>query len=219
MHNRSGRFFLTRVVVAYQKWAKFTVAKLRFEATFKCRWQHRQGSETKFGLSCRVTWGSAAMAFGAFLRYAWIPRMRCQMRLLLHLPWSTCRRLHVFVHSFLWFLPFFGQKAAQTDSRRASKISDILREIGRVGSPVLATAANIWAGDWTEEEVASVIKGGLRCGKCQRDKQALQIFLGRLQLDDADVVVYEGTKLHVPAAELWKELVLDVHGASHLSPR
>ena len=26
-------------------------------------------------------------------------------------------------------------------------------------------------------------------------------------------------KLHVPAAELWKELVLDVHGASHLSPR
>ena len=26
-------------------------------------------------------------------------------------------------------------------------------------------------------------------------------------------------KLHVPAAELWKELVLDVHEASHLSPR
>ena len=26
-------------------------------------------------------------------------------------------------------------------------------------------------------------------------------------------------KLHVPAAELWKELVLDVHGALHLSPR
>ena len=25
-------------------------------------------------------------------------------------------------------------------------------------------------------------------------------------------------KLHVPAAELWKELVLDVHEASHLSP-
>ena len=39
------------------------------------------------------------------------------------------------------------------------------------------------------------------------------------QLDDADVVVYIGTKLHVPAAELWKELVLDVHGVSHLSPR
>ena len=62
------------------------------------------------------------------------------------------------------------------------------------------------------------IKGGLRRGKCQRDKQALQIFLGRLQLD-ADVVVYSGSKLHVPAAELWKELVLDVHEASHLSPR
>ena len=41
---------------------------------------------------------------------------------------------------------------------------------------------------------------------------------GRLQLDDADVVVYIGTKLHVPAAELWQELVLDVHGPSHLSP-
>ena len=38
------------------------------------------------------------------------------------------------------------------------------------------------------------IKGGLRRGKCQRDKQALQIFLGRLQLDDADVVVYKGSK-------------------------
>ena len=35
----------------------------------------------------------------------------------------------------------------------------------------------------------------------------------------ADVVVYTGTKLHVPAAELWIELVLDVHGASHLAPR
>ena len=40
-----------------------------------------------------------------------------------------------------------------------------------------------------------------------------------LALDDADVVVYKGSKLHVPAAELWKELVLDVHGASHFSPR
>ena len=71
------------------------MASLRLEAKFKCRWQHRQCSETKFGLSCRVTWGSAAMAFWAFLRYAWIPRMRCQMRLLLisrslFLPFSEC---------------------------------------------------------------------------------------------------------------------------------
>ena len=42
------------------------------------------------------------------------------------------------------------------------------------------------------------IKGGLRSGKCQRDKQALQIFLGRLQLDDADVVVYKGSKTPRP---------------------
>ena len=86
---------------------------------------------------------------------------------------------------------------------------------------LLATADNTfgWAGDPAEEEVASAIKGGLRRGKCQYDKQALQIFLGRLQLDDADVVVYTGTQLHIPAAELRKELVLDVHGASHLSPR
>ena len=32
-------------------------------------------------------------------------------------------------------------------------------------------------------------------------------------------VVYKGTKLHVPVAELCKKLILDVHGASHLSPR
>ena len=90
-----------------------------------------------------------------------------------------------------------------------------------VSAHLLATAANIfgWAGDPTEEEVASAIKSGLRRGICQYNKQALQIFFGRLQLDDADVVVYKGTKLHVPAAELWKDLVLDVHGASHLSPR
>ena len=42
------------------------------------------------------------------------------------------------------------------------------------------------------------IKGGLRRGKCQRDKQALQIFLGRLQLDDTDVVVYKGSKTPRP---------------------
>ena len=42
------------------------------------------------------------------------------------------------------------------------------------------------------------IKGGLRRGKCQRDKQALQIFLGRLQLDDADVVVYKGSRTPRP---------------------
>ena len=43
------------------------------------------------------------------------------------------------------------------------------------------------------------IKGGLRRGKCQRDiKQALQIFLGRLQLVDADVVVYNGSKTPRP---------------------
>ena len=90
-----------------------------------------------------------------------------------------------------------------------------------VSAHILATAANTlgWAGDPTEEEVASAIKGGLRGGKCQYDKQALQIFLGRLQLDDADVVVDKGTKLHVPAAEMWKAFVLDVHGASPLSPR
>ena len=42
------------------------------------------------------------------------------------------------------------------------------------------------------------IKDGLRRGKCQRDKQALQIFLGQLQLHDADVVVYKGSKTPRP---------------------
>ena len=37
-----------------------------------------------------------------------------------------------------------------------------------------------------------------------KDKQALQTFLGPLQLHDAGVVAYIGTKLHVPAAELLK---------------
>ena len=75
-----------------------------------------------------------------------------------------------------------------------------------VSAHLLATAANIFG--WAADR----IKGGLCRGKCQRDKQALQIFLARLQLGDTDVVVYtEGSKLHVPAAELWKELVLDVH--------
>ena len=83
-----------------------------------------------------------------------------------------------------------------------------------VSARLSATAANILgrAGDPTEEEVASAIKDGLR--KCRSDKQALQIFLGRFQLDGAGVFVYKGTKLHVPAAELWKELVLDVHGVA-----
>ena len=42
------------------------------------------------------------------------------------------------------------------------------------------------------------IKGGHSRCKCQRDKQALQIFLGRLQLDDADVVVCKGSKTPRP---------------------
>ena len=42
------------------------------------------------------------------------------------------------------------------------------------------------------------IKGGLRRGKCHRDKQALQIFLGGLQLDDPDVVAYKGSKTPRP---------------------
>ena len=41
-------------------------------------------------------------------------------------------------------------------------------------------------------------KSGLRRDKCQRDKQALRIFLGRLQLDDADVVVYKLSKTPRP---------------------
>ena len=42
------------------------------------------------------------------------------------------------------------------------------------------------------------MKGGLRRGNFLRDKQAVQIFLSRLQLDDADVVVYKGSKTPRP---------------------
>ena len=82
-----------------------------------------------------------------------------------------------------------------------------------------AHASNILgrAGDVTEEEVASAMKDRLRRGKCHSDMQALKLFLGRLQLDNAGVVAYKGTELQVPAAELRKELVLDVHRASHWS--
>ena len=61
------------------------------------------------------------------------------------------------------------------------------------------------------------IKGGLRRGKCQRDKQALQIFLGRLQLDDADVVVYKGSKTPRPCCRAVERACFRC--VWHLSPR
>ena len=63
-----------------------------------------------------------------------------------------------------------------------------------VSSSVGHCCQHFWVG-WGPNR----IKGGLRRGKCQRDiKQALQRFLGRLQLDDADVVVYKGSKTPRP---------------------
>ena len=62
-----------------------------------------------------------------------------------------------------------------------------------VSSSVGPCCQQFWVG-WGPNRV----KGGLRRGKCQSDKQALQIFLGRLQLDDADVVVYKGSKTPRP---------------------
>ena len=60
------------------------------------------------------------------------------------------------------------------------------------------------------------MNGGLRRGKCQRDKQALQtlIFLVGFSWTTLMLLCTRVPKLHVPAAELWKELVLDVHEAS-----
>ena len=43
------------------------------------------------------------------------------------------------------------------------------------------------------------IKGGLRRGMCQRDKQALQSFLGRLQLEDADVQGFQNSTSLLPS--------------------
>ena len=62
-----------------------------------------------------------------------------------------------------------------------------------VSSSVGHCCQHFWVG-WGPNQ----IKGGLRRGKRQRDKQALQMFLGRLQLDDADVVVYKGSKTPRP---------------------
>ena len=65
-----------------------------------------------------------------------------------------------------------------------------------VSSSVGHCCQHFWVG-WGPNR----IKGGLRRGKCQRDiKQALQIFLGRLQLDDADGVVYKGSKTPRPCS-------------------
>ena len=50
-----------------------------------------------------------------------------------------------------------------------------------VSSSVGHCCQHFWVG-WGSNR----IKGGLHRGNCQRDKQALQIFLGRLQLDDRD---------------------------------
>ena len=63
-----------------------------------------------------------------------------------------------------------------------------------VSSSVGHCCQHFWVGLWPNQ-----IKGGLLRGKCQRDQQALQIFLGRLQLDDADVVVYKGSKTPRPS--------------------
>ena len=62
------------------------------------------------------------------------------------------------------------------------------------------------------------MKGGLRRGKCQRDKQALQIFLGRLQLDDADVIVYKGSKTPRPCCRAVERACFGC-ARSVLSPR
>ena len=110
-------------------------------------------------------------------------------------------------HAPLWRPPRFPTKIFNLSMRMRepktslSSFAFIMSEeegaFHSVSGHPLATAAKIfgWIGESTEGEVASAIKGGLRCRKGQWDKQALQIFLGRLQLDDADVLVYKGTKL------------------------
>ena len=99
-------------------------------------------------------------------------------------------------------------------SRRQAPSSFVHHAEGRrrfrlgVSSSVGHCCQHFWVGWWPNQ-----IKGGLLRGKCQRDKQALQIFLGRLQLDDADVVVYKGSKTPRPS---YGKFVLDVHGTRHL---
>ena len=83
-----------------------------------------------------------------------------------------------------------------------------------VSSSVGHCCQHFWVG-WGPSQ----IKGVLRRGKCQRDKQALQIFLGRLQLDDADVVVYmyKGSKTPRPCCRAVERACFGC--AWHLSPR
>ena len=83
-----------------------------------------------------------------------------------------------------------------------------------VSSSVGHCCQHFWVG-WGPNQ----IKGVLRRGKCQRDKQALQIFLGRLQLDDADAVVYmyKGSKTPRPCCRAVERAWFGC--AWHLSPR
>ena len=88
-------------------------------------------------------------------------------------------------------------------SMRESKASSVVvclhHAVGRrhfrlgVSSSVGHCCQHFWVG-WGPNQ----IKSGLHRCKCQRDKQALQLFLGQLQLDDADVVVYKGSKTPRP---------------------
>jgi len=72
--------------------------------------------------------------------------------------------------------------------------------------------------DPSSVEVEDAKVHGLPRGKCHSWKQALQIFLGRLDVAKSDVV-YKGTSLLVPAAEEREKIVLDAHGEMHLSVR
>ena len=85
-----------------------------------------------------------------------------------------------------------------------------------VSSSVGHCCQHFWVG-WGPNR----IKGGLRRGKCQPGtlSRRCKYFLVGFSWTTLMLLCTRVPKLHVPAAKLWKELVLDVHEASHLSPR
>ena len=98
-------------------------------------------------------------------------------------------------------------------------ISDFIFNLGmRKPKPLLST---FWGGLGTQlKKKCFCDKGQTSPWQMPVGRQAGAVDISwSASADDAGVVVYKGTKLHVLAAELWKELVLGVHGASHMSPR
>ena len=121
-------------------------------------------------------------------------------------PLRGARRGRAWISFSTWACASWGQ----APSSFAFTMPEEEGTFDSVSAHLLATAANIfgWAGDPTEWRadfaVANVSGTSRRC----------KYFLVGFSWTTLMLLCTRVPKLHVPAAELWKELVLDVHEAS-----